>query len=356
MPNVKRSDRSEWVGRGWVSLSAWPERVAIGAMLGAVGCGAPFLELSAPDRGDAGDASISDALRDGFFDRASDGVLRDTAVRDATGVADTGSTEPDSRGGAVDAADITEAGRDGPPHGDADSSVLPDATGTRDVSMDVGGGAGDANRPSDHSDDGVGDASRPSDHSDGGASDTSGPSGDAQSDASIDGDADVDLDTTEDDGADPVADAGAGVDGFVCGFQPAPTGGECPAVCNGGCAAGICTIACSGELECKGATLECPSGFACEVNCVGKQSCESALVMCGEIDACKLLCAGDQSCKKVELICRSGTCSAECLGSTQTCQEAVVNCGPQACAATCQNAKSRPKMNCGPSCDCRPCP
>ena len=256
--------QTEAVGQGEVGQksSAWLERVAVGAVLGALGCGDPFMGLAGPDDTDAGDASISDASRDDSFDEASSSDRRDAATRDAAGAADTGSAPVDSGDGALDATGMREGGRDAQPQGDADGAV------------DV----------------------------------------------------------------------------------PPPPGGPCPAVCNGGCAAGICTIACSGEQECKGATLECPPGFACEVNCVGKRSCDASLVVCSEADACALLCVGEQSCKKVELICRSGTCDIECLGSSQTCEMAVVNCGQQACTAKCQSPESRPTLNCGQSCDCRPCP
>jgi hypothetical protein len=280
---------------------------------------------------DARDASYTapDAFHDRAFDGASDREERDVTARDGWRAADSAGEAADARDGAFDASRGSETGRDTPPHGGADSYVVVDVTGTRDAGIE----------------DGVGDEV-----------DANGPSDATVVDAHVDLLADVDLDIPVSDvGADDVADAGADRDGAVCGFAPPAPGGPCPAVCNDGCVDGICKIACRGEQECKEATVECPAGFSCEVNCAGKQSCESVLVVCPELYPCSLLCAGEQSCKELELNCRSGTCAIECLGNGQACDATLVNCGPEACAASCSGSEGRPTLNCGQSCDCRPC-
>jgi hypothetical protein len=170
------------------------------------------------------------------------------------------------------------------------------------------------------------------------------------SDAFFDGSSadDASVDTTSGD---------APSDGrIVCGFAPPAPGGTCPAVCNEGCLGGVCQIGCRGEQECKGATIECPPGFSCEINCAAKQSCDNAVLICPDDYACRLTCAGEQSCKALELTCGSGPCQLTCLGSNQSCDATVVNCSAQACTASCPSPDNSPSLNCGQSCDCRPCP
>jgi hypothetical protein len=294
--------------------------------------------------GDAQDAShtMPDAHRDRSFDVGDfgkDGEERDAFARDAFGAAD-GADEPGRlRDSSVDTARGSEGGHDAPPHGGTDSSVVADVADNGDGGVNTDGDANGATDPPD-------------------AQFT-----DARIDLPTDGELDVTVhdviaddiaDTGVDMGAD-ITDAGAHTDGLVCGFAPPGLGGPCPAVCNDGCVDGTCRIGCGDEQQCKGSTLECPAGFTCEIRCAGKQSCDSASLLCPELHACTLFCTGEQSCKALELDCRSGTCAVECLGDKQACDAAVVNCGSQACTASCPGSEHRPTLNCGQSCDCRPC-
>jgi hypothetical protein len=272
---------------------------------------------------------------------ARDGGVQDIshAGSDASGAVDSASERDHSRDSAVDTARGSEGGHDATPDVGADRSVV-DVTSTRDARVDVGVDANDAMDPPDTS----------------------------PADARIDLHADIELDVTLRDvgaddvtdtaidmGPDVIADVGTHNDGIVCGLSPPAPGGECPAVCNDGCVDGICKIGCRGEQQCKESTLECPVGFACEVRCAGKQSCETVSLICPQLYACNLLCTGEQSCKGLQLSCRSGTCGIECLGDQQACETVVVNCGSQACSASCSGSADRPTVNCGQSCDCRPC-
>lgn len=306
--------------------------------MGLSGPDAGERDVAARD-GEVQDAShtMSDALRDRSVD-GSDGEERDTVAGDASGAVDSRNESGQFRDSVAETARGIDAANDAPPHGDADSSVAPDVTGTHDAGSNPRADVHDAtDRP---------DASI--------------------TDAHIDLRADIELDLTVPDvGANDVADAGIDIgiadagphpDGLACGFAPPGVGGSCPAVCNDGCVDGVCRIGCRGEQQCKGSTLECPAGFACEISCAGKQSCDSASLICPQLHACSLFCTGEQSCKVLQLNCRSGTCAIECLGNQQACDEVVVNCGAQACTASCAGSEGRPTLNCGQSCDCRPCP
>ena len=282
------------------------------------------------DGGSDSDATLSDASSDRSFADAIDERRRDATAGDAAEGEDAKNTR------------------------DATNEPLP----TSDGSLDVARGDGARN---DSTSAGI-DGSRPADATirDANAEDR------AQYDSNIDapmdedagGMADISIDTPATDAIDVAVDvapdAPPDVD-FVCGFAPPAPGGECPAVCNEGCAGGICKIGCREDKQCKDAALECPAGFTCQVNCVGKHACESASVTCPDLFACSLLCGDDQSCKGVTFNCGSGTCNVDCLGNNAC--EAIVNCGPQTCAATCQTSgpMGRPTLNCGESCDCRPC-
>ncbi|MBI4703500.1 MAG: hypothetical protein HY744_20510 [Deltaproteobacteria bacterium] len=66
----------------------------------------------------------------------------------------------------------------------------------------------------------------------------------------------------------------------MCGVSPAPPGGPCPAVCDGGCPGGAdCLINC-GSGECANQTINCPAGFACKVSCTNTSSCTGATINC----------------------------------------------------------------------------
>jgi hypothetical protein len=320
----------------------WRRAAALAIVLGALGCGSPFLGLAASDETpdadaatDRHDASAGDAAQ------ARPDTTRDITTERRAGI-DVSEAGLDSSKGdvvttidavqdrAVDEKPTKEAGYG--PSGDSavDRAFVPDAVDIPEAGLDrdVRGADGRA------------DASRV----------------DAASDVSV-----VDAGTDDVDAASVDAGSGAadGIDdadaGAACGLAPPPPGGACPAVCNDGCAEGVCRIACRGEQECKKATIQCPPGFACDISCAGKQSCDAALLVCPDIYACRLLCAGEQSCKAIDFNCRSGICQLSCSGTSQVCESATVNCGEQACTATCNPAESRPTVNCGASCDCRPC-
>ena len=341
MPSSFHSAAPAHAARASTRRLAWCATVVV-TVLFAVGCGEAFEHLGAPDdaaiRRDtpSNEVSARDATArsdgatteplDATADRQGRDVLEEDGKRGTDAVNDASSL-PD---GSLDAARMDGGSNDATP-GRTDGSGTADAPSTRDVTQDT------------HDSSRAEDGSRAEDA----PFDT--PPDDVASGA------DVSADVPISDGpSDGLVDAQPDHD-FVCGFAPPAPGGSCPAVCNEGCAGGICKIACREDQQCKEATLECPAGFTCQINCVGKQGCESASVICPDTFACSLLCGGEQSCKSLTLGCRSGTCNIECIGK-EAC-EAVVNCGPQTCAAACQEpgAKGRPTMNCGESCDCRPC-
>jgi len=147
---------------------------------------------------------------------------------------------------------------------------------------------------------------------------------------------------------------GAGGAVLGCGEDPVPTGVVCPLECTGGCAAGVCSIACSGTEQCKGQTIVCPLEFACRVQCGGDSSCEGAKVKCPEGLACTLECTALQSCKAADLTCGSGSCAASC-DAWEACRDTELFCGSGACSATCTDEHS-PKLECGAACLCANCP
>lgn len=149
---------------------------------------------------------------------------------------------------------------------------------------------------------------------------------------------------------------GMGACAVVCNLRPAPPGGTCPAVCNGGCSNAVCTINCVGQDACKDQARVCPAGFACSIVCNGQAACRNSPLTCPGYFACSLACDGQDSCNNADLSCsKSGVCSIACSSSNNVCKNAVQTCGDNECTATCAGA-SKPSTNCGSSCDCQPCP
>ena len=132
----------------------------------------------------------------------------------------------------------------------------------------------------------------------------------------------------------------------ACGLDPAPVGGDCPAVCTGGCEpATTCVIDCSGPAACQGQALNCPPGFDCLVQCKGG-ACKEANALCPADHHCELTC-GNNACDGVTLTCsQEGTCAFSCL----SCSGANVHCGDDACVADCGGGQS--SVTCNNSCGC----
>jgi hypothetical protein len=354
MRKVQNAGQSSGTTRALASLVAASWTVSLMAVLGALGCGSPFMGLGAPDDTaplDAAlrDVSVQDAAQttpdaghDAFFDRGPDHELKDAAP-DGSKAIDGAKGADGQHDGAPDGARRDDAGDGAPPHTIVDGSLTPDARDARDSGTNISTDG--------KTNDGPFDGSRPDVTMDASIDAGSDGSVDAGSDASIDAGDDAAVADGDVNNVDAHAD-----DGRVCGFAPPAPGGICPAVCNEGCVDGICQIACRGEQECKDATIQCPLGFTCDINCAGKQSCDSAVIVCPATYACRLVCAGEQSCKALQSNCGSGPCEITCLGSSQACDSTIVNCGPDACIASCNSSETPPTLNCGQSCDCRPCP
>lgn len=106
--------------------------------------------------------------------------------------------------------------------------------------------------------------------------------------------------------------------GFGCPADPAPPA-ECPAACTGGCAAGVCTIDCSGS-KCTsggpppGPTVACPSGMACRIDC-SAGGCIGAQLVCPDVGACDIACAGAWACQDASVTCGAGACFASSCGT-----------------------------------------
>jgi hypothetical protein len=353
MRKVQNAGQSALATCAQASLAAASWKASLLAVLGALGCGSPFMGLGAPDDTASNDAALgdvrvhdaaqttADVAGDSLFDGGGDHELED-ATPDGRNAIDGPKGTDVHRDGAPDGSLRDDAGDGAPPDAGGDASLKPDAPGARDSGTNI---------PADgKANDGPFDGSMPDVTMDASTDAGSDGSIDAGSDASIDAD---DASTADGDVNNVDAD---GDDGPRCGFAPPAPGGICPSVCNDGCIDGICQIACRGEQECKDSTIQCPLGFTCDINCAGKQSCDSAVIVCPDTYACRLVCAGDQSCKALETNCGSGPCELTCLGSSQACDSTIVNCGPEACVASCNSSETPPTLNCGPSCDCRPCP
>jgi hypothetical protein len=139
-----------------------------------------------------------------------------------------------------------------------------------------------------------------------------------------------------------------------CVADPTPTGSvaDCPAACTGGCQDGVCTIDCTTEI-CP-TPVTCPDGYACVVECEGVDACDTTDIQCPAEHACRVECiAGVDACGDVALHCGAASCTMEC--GEATCIGAALLCGAGPCTATC-SAETRPSLECGPSCECTPCP
>ena len=150
----------------------------------------------------------------------------------------------------------------------------------------------------------------------------------------------------------------AGVDAGSDGCPPSttPPGGSCPAVCSGGCAAGVCTINCDAEQECKGRDLQCPPEFACVLRCAGKQSCQDTALTCSATHACRIECTGEQACAPASADCGAGSCELVC--APQACKGMKLRCSSGSCSARCDStaAGERPTVErCNEACRCTRC-
>jgi hypothetical protein len=121
----------------------------------------------------------------------------------------------------------------------------------------------------------------------------------------------------------------------------------CPAECTGGCNAGTCRIACTGNDSCREQALVCPPGMDCEIACNGDHACEKARVQCGPLHACRIICMGEAACKETTLNCGAGSCDVDCRAE-KACEKTDVNCGSGACSIQGTGAKAA----CGASCAC----
>jgi hypothetical protein len=143
---------------------------------------------------------------------------------------------------------------------------------------------------------------------------------------------------------------GSGSCDFLCGQDPTPPTGSCPAACTGGCGGGICFIDCN-SASCA-PSVTCPPGLACQVQCSGAE-CDNTAISCPSVYACEVLC-GVGACDGVEVACSSGNCMLDCEGSG-SCTNAEVNCGPNECSAVCAADSAVPSVLCGTACDCTDC-
>lgn len=143
--------------------------------------------------------------------------------------------------------------------------------------------------------------------------------------------------------------------GQCCGDGQDPVGSGCPAVCNGGCAGGTCTIQCPSD-GCKSTNISCPAGFDCHVECQDLHSCRDSTIDCPPDHACEVTCGGgvpEHGCENTVVTCTNGPCSLTCVGPDDPCKGTKVTCGTNACDITCDGNK--PAVTCGESCRCDGC-
>jgi len=138
-----------------------------------------------------------------------------------------------------------------------------------------------------------------------------------------------------------------------CGEDPIPPGGECPAVCNGGCIDGkICLINCGSSGECRSTLINCPPAFSCQVECLDGDACLNSDINCPADYRCEVNCAFG-GCNNTIINCsQEGSCNLNC-GFGRSCYEVEVNCGNDACTVDCGGSiDNNPSINCGNSCNC----
>ena len=143
--------------------------------------------------------------------------------------------------------------------------------------------------------------------------------------------------------------------GQCCGDALPPTASGCPSECTGGCAGGVCSIACDNANACKADNIVCPPGLDCAVECMGKHACQDAAIDCPPDHACDLLCSnptGDHACERATVTCTNGPCSVVCSGN-EPCKATEVNCGTNACNVSCvDQSADLPTVTCGNACSC----
>lgn len=143
-----------------------------------------------------------------------------------------------------------------------------------------------------------------------------------------------------------------------CGFQPAPPGGTCPAVCTGGCTGGTCIIDCNApNPSCLSTIVNCPAGFACTVQCFDASSCRQATINCPATYACNVDCTGQSACWDAIINCSNqGTCDLSCGSASAACRDTNLICGTNDCVAACAGSGYVPIVaGCPNGCTCTGC-
>jgi hypothetical protein len=136
------------------------------------------------------------------------------------------------------------------------------------------------------------------------------------------------------DGSVDIADLVRGVGRALHGCAVA-LGEACPDACTGGCAAGMCVIACDATSECQNDRLACPAGMPCRIQCDGISSCQGSQFFCPEDADCILQCTNTSSCQGVYLVCGEFACGATCSGAG-TNVNAVICGDASTCNAECE--------------------
>ncbi len=140
-----------------------------------------------------------------------------------------------------------------------------------------------------------------------------------------------------------------------CGETAPPWTTLCPEECSGGCIAGVCTIACTGEDACKDDRRVCPDGLDCLLSCEGEKSCEKVELECSPDVRCDVRCLGEGACLGATVLAApTGAMSLVCADEKDACKDTEVRCDTSACAASC-HGPSQPDLLCGESCSCQPC-
>lgn len=139
-----------------------------------------------------------------------------------------------------------------------------------------------------------------------------------------------------------------GADGFVC-----PT-----AICNGGCAGGVCLI------NNPSNNVTCPPGMPCRVRCIGTEVCVDQ-IDCGSSTTCEVECTGTQACNGLRLECSSATTCALTCGNPSGCNSIDLrpNGGTALCVAcvsgsACNSVQcnvSPASLKCTATCDVNNC-
>ncbi len=76
----------------------------------------------------------------------------------------------------------------------------------------------------------------------------------------------------------------------------------CPPTCTGGCAGGVCRIACSESAACRDQVVHCPENQPCSIECTGAASCQESYISCAPNQACEIECTGVGSCEAATII------------------------------------------------------